>query len=60
MTEMSWYEELRHMRESSNITLEEAARSLLCSVDDLKAFESGEKIPDEVMINRIWKYYAGH
>lgn len=57
---IKWNEELKMMRKSSNITLEEASRNLMCSVEELKAYEAGEKIPNEVMINRIWKYYKGH
>ena len=54
---MTWYEELKYMRESLNITLEEATRNLMCSVDALKAYESGERVPRDEMVGRIWKYY---
>lgn len=56
---MTCYEELEFMRRISNITLEEAARHLYCSVEELKAYESGEKMPNEGMIRRMWKYYKG-
>lgn len=54
---MKWNKELEYMRRSSNISLEEAAKRLMCSVEKLKAYEAGEKIPDDVMVSRIWKYY---
>jgi len=56
---MKWSEELEYMRRSSNISLEEAAKHLMCSVEELKAYEAGEKIPDDVTVGRIWKYYKG-
>ena len=56
---MKWNEELKYMGEISNLTLEEAAKQLMCSVADLKAYETGERIPNDEMAGRIWKYYKG-
>lgn len=56
---MKWNEELKYMREISNLTLEEAAQQLMCSVADLKAYEAGERIPNDEMAGRIWKHYKG-
>lgn len=56
---MTWYEDLKYMREISNLTLEEAAKHLMCSVEELKAYESGVRMPNDEMAGRIWKYYKG-
>lgn len=56
---MTWYEELKQMREKAGLTLEEAAKQLMCSVNALKDYEAGERMPRDEMIGRIWRFYKG-